>query len=85
MLCKPNPKAATLREVRITIIQSVGLLILNIKKDTQLTYILSHALINSELLCWLGGDTNDFNDDEFMDYYINFLKSLAKRLESIPI
>ena len=64
-------------EINCTIIQSLSILIVNIVKSKSFLYfILSNNFINDLLLI-------DFSkyDDEFFSYYVNFLKSLAMRLD----
>ena len=56
------------------------MLLYNLNKATSINYILSNNLINDFI-----GFEYDFTDDEILDYYINFLKSLALRMESNPI
>ena len=49
---------------------------LNLKSD----HFLSDNLINKFLMFnW------DFQDDEIVDYFINFIKSLSLKLENYPI
>ena len=68
------------REIIIQIIQSIGMLLYNLSKPTSVNYLLSNNLINE----FIDYDYN-FNDDEILDYYISFLKSLALRMASNPV
>ncbi|EAR83388.3 CLEC16A, putative (macronuclear) [Tetrahymena thermophila SB210] len=79
-LLQITQKLQNCREIRTIIIQQICLLILNVKKPMQLNYILSHQIINDLITFQF-----DFNDDDFVDYYINFLKSLSQRLDQIPL
>ena len=46
-------------------------------KVVHVNYILSHATLNSFIEY-----EYDFSDEEIVDYYVNFLKSLALRMDS---
>ena len=64
-------------EINCTIIQSLSILIVNILKSKSFLYfILSNNFVNDLLMI-------DFSkyDDEYYSYYVNFLKSLAMRLD----
>jgi len=73
-------KKSTARDISIQIIQSLSMYLTNIKKPININYVLSNNAINEFI-------THSFNfaDDETVDYYISFLKSLALRLEVIPL
>ena len=64
-------------DINCIIIQSLSILIVNIVKSKAFLYfILSNNFVNDLLLI-------DFSkyDDEYFSYYVNFLKSLAMRLD----
>ena len=63
-------------EINCTIIQSLSILLVNIKSKDFLYFILSNNFINDLLLI----DYSKY-DDEYYSYYVNFLKSLAMRLD----
>ena len=64
-------------EINCTIIQSLSILIVNILNSKAFLYfILSNNFINNLLLI----DYSKY-DDEYYSYYVNFLKSLAMRLD----
>ena len=64
-------------DINCTIIQSLSILIVNIVKSKSFLYfILSNNFINDLLLI----DYSKY-DDEYYSYYVNFLKSLAMRLD----
>lgn len=71
---KPN------REVIIQVIQTMGMLLYNLTKQTSINYLLSNNMIN-----YFISYEFDLEDDEILDYFISFLKSLAVRLETNPI
>ena len=51
-----------------------------INKFTQIDYILSNNAINDFIM-----HKFDFDDEEIVDFYISFLKSLSLRLNTNPI
>ena len=64
-------------EINCTLIQSLSILLVNISKSKVfLYYILSNNFVNDLLLI----DYSKY-DDEYYSYYVNFLKSLAMRLD----
>ena len=64
-------------DINCTIIQSLSILLVNIVKSRAFLYfILSKNFINDLLLI----DYSKY-DDEYYSYYVNFLKSLAMRLD----
>ena len=64
-------------DINCTIIQSLSILIVNIvKSKSYLYFILSNNFINDLLLI----DYSKY-DDEYYSYYVNFIKSLAMRLD----
>ena len=68
------------RNISLQIIKSFSLLILNTSNTTTLYYIFSNNFINQLI-------TNDFEkyDDDFISYYINFLKSLSLKMDTTTI
>ena len=64
-------------DINCTIIQSLSILVVNIVKSKSFLYfILSNNFINDLLLI----DYSKY-DDEYYSYYVNFIKSLAMRLD----
>ena len=64
-------------DINCTIIQSLSILIVNIvKSKSYLYFMLSNNFINDLLLI----DYSKY-DDEYYSYYVNFIKSLAMRLD----
>jgi protein CLEC16A len=68
------------RNISLQIIKSFSLLILNTSNTTTLYYIFSNNFINQLI-------TNDYEkyDDDFISYYINFLKSLSLKMDTTTI
>lgn len=68
------------RTLNLQIIKSFSVLILNINNPTTLYYIFSNNFINQII-------SNDYesNDEEFMSYYINFMKSLSLKIDQTTI
>ncbi|KRX08625.1 hypothetical protein PPERSA_01878 [Pseudocohnilembus persalinus] len=72
----------TLYKTRITeivtqVISSFGMIIFNLKKPQTLNFVLSNQSIN-KLVCF---KHYDFSQDDVVDYYISFLKSLSQKLD----
>ena len=67
-------------QIDFIIIQSFSLLIINLKKKSNLYYIFSNNFINFLI-------TKDYSlyGEEFLSYYINFIKSLSIRLDENTI
>ena len=74
-LCNMNNK-----EMNLQIIKSFSVLILNTTNMTTLYYIFSNNFINQIV-------SNDYRkyDDDFLSYYINFLKSLCQKIDMTTI
>jgi len=62
----------------IQIIQTTSMLIQNIETKTRMFYLLGNPFLN--LL--ISYDFGFARDDELVDYYVNFLKSLTLKLDS---
>ena len=87
------------REVVIEIIQSLGMFLANIQKQTCLSKIRSFLLIiiifflNKKIVYILSNNILNefisyrfnFLDEELVAFYITFLKSLSLRLSTVPI
>lgn len=56
------------------------MILYNLTKATSVNFLLSNNVINDFI-----DFKYNFDDDEILDYYISFLKSLALRLETNPI
>ena len=69
------------REINLQIIRSFAVLILNITNKISLYYIFSNNFINNII------SNNNFDkyDDDFLSYYVNFLKSLALKIDLTTI
>ncbi len=74
-LCGMNNK-----QINLQIIKSFSVLILNTTNMTTLYYIFSNNFINQIV-------SNDYEryDDDFLSYYINFLKSLCQKMDQTTI
>ena len=68
--------AAFNRDINLQIIKSFAALILTIKNKGCLYYICSNNFINQII-------SNNFEkyDEDFLSYYVNFLKSLALKID----
>ena len=66
--------------VLIQILQTMGILCQCVKNDTSLYYILSNNYIN-EFLSY----PYDFDNDELLDQFVSFLKSLSLRMNEQTI
>lgn len=68
------------RQISLQIIKSFSVLILNTTNTTTLYYIFSNNFINQIL-------TNEYEkyDDDFLSYYVNFLKSLSLKIDNTTI
>lgn len=68
------------RAISIQIIQSFSLLILNVSTQTTLYFIFSNNFINQII-------SQDYSkyDDEFIAYFINFIKSLSLKIDTTTI
>lgn len=68
------------REISIQIIQSFSILILNITSQTMIYFIFSNNFLNQII-----SRNYEKFDDEFIAYYINFIKSLSLKIDSTTI
>lgn len=73
-------KESKCRDVNLEIINDIAMLILNLKNNQSLYYLFSNNYINQII-------SNDYdkNDDDFISYYVNFLKSLSLKLDITTI
>ena len=67
-------------QINLEIIKTFSFLMINIKSTTYLYYFFSKNLLNQII----NKDYSKF-DEEFLSYYINFLKSLSLRLDEISV
>ena len=67
-------------QINLEIIKTFSFLMINIKSTTYLYYFFSKNLLNQII----NKDYTKF-DEEFLSYYINFLKSLSLRLDEISV
>jgi len=65
------------KTVKVQLLQTLSMLIQNIRRDTSLYYLFSNNYVNQ-----LISTQFDWNDEEILGYYISFLKSLALRLNA---
>lgn len=68
------------KKVKLQLLQTLSMLVLNIKCKTSVYYLLSNNHINRLIKTDL-----DFEDEELLAYYISLIKSLAMRLDSQTI
>ncbi len=68
------------RSINLQIIKSFSVLILNLTNTTTLYYIFSNNFINQII-------SNDYEkyDDDFLSYYVNFIKSLSLKIDTTTI
>jgi protein CLEC16A len=68
------------RNISLQIIKSFSVLILNLSNTTTLYYMFSNNFINQII-------SNDYEkyDDDFISYYVNFLKSLSLKIDTTTI
>lgn len=66
------------RLINIQLIQTVSIMVQNIKDIPNLSILLSADIIRQLV------EINCTFDDEIVDYYIAFLKTLVMRLQSVP-
>lgn len=67
-------------DILLEIVKSMSLLIINLKNQRSLYYIFSNNFINTII----SKNILSFND-EFFSYYVNFLKSLAMKIDTVTI
>jgi len=72
------PKAP--KTVKVQLLQTLSMLVQNIRRQTSLYYLLSQHHVNHLISMPL-----DFHDEEILAYYITLLKSLAMRLDGETI
>ena len=67
-------------EINLEIITTFSFLMINIKSKTYLYYFFSKNLLNKII-------NKDYSkyDEEFLSYYVNFLKSLSLRLDEVSV
>jgi len=68
------------RSMNLQIIKSFSVLILNMTNTTTLYYIFSNNFINQII-------SHDYEkyDDEFVSYYVNFIKSLSLKIDTTTV
>jgi protein CLEC16A len=68
------------RNINLQIIKSFSVLILNTSNTTTLYFIFSNNFINQII-------SNDYEkyDDDFLSYYVNFIKSLALKIDQTTV
>jgi len=65
------------RQIMIQLLQTMSLLLLNVKRQTSLYFLLSNNAINQ----LINNNNNlDFSDEEILSYYISLMKSISLRL-----
>jgi len=69
-----------LRDVIVSVIKSLTMLLQNIQKQTSVNYILSHPAFNKIVIA-----EYNFQDDEIIAYYINLLKCVSIRIDESNI
>ena len=67
-------------EINLEIINTFSFLMINIKSNTYLYYFFSNNLLNKII-------NKDYSkyDQEFLSYYVNFLKTLSLRLDDVSV
>jgi len=65
------------KQVKLQLLQSLSMLLMNIKCQTSIYYLLSNNHINRLIETKL-----DFEDEDILGYYMTFIKSLAMRLDN---
>merc|ERR1719482_2106794 len=63
-------------KIKVQLLQTLSMLIQNIRRRTSLFYLLSENHVNQLIAIPF-----DFNDEEILCYYITLLKSFAMRLD----
>lgn len=63
------------KEVKIQLLQTLSILVENLKRDTSIYFLLSNNHINELIIHQF-----DFSDEEVLAYYISFLKTLSLKL-----
>ena len=75
-----SPPQSTYRQVMIQLLQTMSLLLLNVKRRTSLYFVLSNNAINQ-----LINNNLDFSDEEILSYYVSLMKSISLRLSEETI
>jgi len=78
-LADMNRKAANDKENAIKLIKFYSFFLLNLKNTEIVNYVYSHANFNNFL-----NYEFDFDDDEVVFYYVNFVKSLSQQFDNFP-
>lgn len=73
-------KESKCRDINLEIINSIAMLVLNLKNNESLYYLFSNNYINQII-----SNEYDRYDDDFISYYVNFLKSLSLKLDITTI
>jgi hypothetical protein len=75
-----NLSSLDIYEINLEIIKTFSFLMINIKSTTYLYYFFSKNLLNDII-------NKDYTkyDEEFLSYYINFIKSLSLRLDEVSV
>jgi len=68
------------KKVKLQLLQTLSMLVQNIRRQTSVYYILSNNHVNR-----LMSTSMDFDDEEVLAYYITLMKSLAMRLDNESI
>ncbi|KAM3129637.1 hypothetical protein pb186bvf_018248 [Paramecium bursaria] len=68
------------KEINLVVIQSFSILLANLGNKDNVTYLLSHPVMN-DIISY----NYDFTDDETVEYYISMLKSISLRLDETNI
>ena len=70
------------RQIMIQLLQTMSLLLLNVKRQTSLYFLLSNNAINQ----LINNNNNlDFSDEEILSYYVSLMKSISLRLSEETI
>jgi protein CLEC16A len=67
----------TPKTVKVQLLQTMNMLVQNVRRDTSLYYLFSNNYMNQLIATQL-----DWTDEEILAYYITFLKSLALLLNA---
>lgn len=78
-LAEINKKYSNEKENAIKIIKFYSFFILNLKNTDIINYVYSHSNFNNFLTLEF-----DFDDDEVVFYYVNFVKSLSQQFDNFP-
>lgn len=78
-LAELNKKHLNEKENSIKIIKFYSFFLLNLKNIDIINYVYSHSNFNNFLTLEF-----DFDDDEVVFYYVNFVKSLSQQFDNFP-